>query len=66
MTHPDPVVHNDPVWTHLLILALVACFGLVVAVATGWAQIPWREVTGLCIWFAGLCVVCAISLRTRF
>jgi hypothetical protein len=67
MTSPPlPAARSvQPVWTHLLITGLVAALGLVLAVAVGWAAIPWAETIGTCVWFGGLCLLCAASLNAR-
>jgi uncharacterized membrane protein len=53
------------VWLHLLVLALVACLGLIVARAVDWTDMPWPTVWGSCVWFAGLCVLTAIALAPK-
>jgi hypothetical protein len=60
-----PYTDSNPVWVHLMTLALVADVGLVVAVALGLALIPWAETIGVCIWFAGLCALAANNLTKR-
>jgi hypothetical protein len=60
-----PITDSHPVWVHLMGLAVVACAGLVLAVAIGLAVIPWPETFGACAWFAGLCILTAITLSNR-
>lgn len=58
----SPPRAHQVVWLHLVVLALVACLGLIIARALDWTDMPWPTVWGASIWFAVLCVLTAIAL----